>query len=106
MKKLSLALAAGVAALALLAGLATAFPFAAIFLRVVLESLTPQVIGWDAKNAWTKCDGAIDGTVDWPSTAAPACAAMHMCANEATLTSERRASLLSAIRRLPDCGDP
>jgi hypothetical protein len=33
MKKLSLALAIGVAALALLAGLATAFPFAAIFLR-------------------------------------------------------------------------
>ncbi|MEA2812315.1 MAG: hypothetical protein QOI93_12 [Rhodospirillaceae bacterium] len=33
MKQLSLALAIGVAALALLAGLATAFPFAAIFLR-------------------------------------------------------------------------
>ena len=32
MKKLSLALAIGVAALVLLAGLATAFPFAAIFL--------------------------------------------------------------------------
>jgi hypothetical protein len=106
MKKLSLALAGGVAALALLAGLATAFPFVAIFLRVALESLTPQVIGWDAKNAWAKCDGAIGGTVDWPSQAAPACTAMHMCANEATLTSEQRVSLQSAIRRLPDCGDP
>jgi hypothetical protein len=29
-----------------------------------------------------------------------------MCANEATLTSEQRVSLQSAIRRLPDCGDP
>ena len=106
MKKLSLALAIGVAALALLAGLATAFPFAAIFLRVARESLMPQVIGWEAKNASAKCDSAIGGTVDWPSQPALACAAMHMCANEATLTSEQRASLTSAARRLPDCGDP
>jgi hypothetical protein len=106
MKKLSLALVGGVAALALLAGLATAFPFAAIFLQVALESLRPQAIGWEAKNAWAKCDGAIGGTVDWPSPPALACAAMHMCANEATLTSEQRTSLVSAVRRLPDCGDP
>ena len=45
MKKLSLALAGAVAALALLAGLATAFPVAAIFVRVAIESLMPQVIG-------------------------------------------------------------
>ena len=106
MKKLSLALTGGVATLALLAGLAAAFPFAAIFLRVALESLTPQVIGWEAKNAWAKCDGAIGGTVDWPSTPALACAALHMCANEATLTAEQRTSLVSAARGLPDCGDP
>ena len=62
MKKLLFVLAGGIAALALLAGLATAFPFAAVFLRVALESLRPQVIGWDAKNAWAKCDGAIGGT--------------------------------------------
>ena len=71
MKKPLLALAGCVAALALLAGLATAFPFAAIFLRVGLDSLTPQAIGWEAKNAWSKCDGAIGGTVDWPSQARP-----------------------------------
>jgi hypothetical protein len=106
MKKLSLALAGGVAALALLAGLATAFPFAAIFLGVALQSLMPQVIGWEAKNAWAKCDGAIGGTVDWPSQPALACAALHLCANEATLTAEQPTSLLSAVRRLPDCGDP
>ena len=106
MKKLLFVLAGGIATLALLAGLATAFPFAAIFLRVALESLRPQVIGWDAKNAWAKCDGAIGGTVDWPSKAALACAAMHMCANEADLSAEQRTSLRSAVRRLPDCGDP
>jgi hypothetical protein len=106
MKELWLALAGGVAALALLAGLAMAFPFAAIFLRVGLASLIPQAIGWEAKNAWSKCDGAIGGTLNWPSNAVSACAAMHMCANEATLTSEQRASLTSAARRLPDCDDP
>ncbi len=106
MKKPWLALAGCVAALALLAGLATAFPFAAIFLRVGLDSLTPQAIGWEAKNAWSKCDGAIGGTVDWPLKPALACAAMHMCANEATLTSGQRASLTSSARRLPGCGDP
>src|SRR5260370_19236445 len=106
MKELALALAGGVARLALLGGLATAFPFAAIFLQVALESLRPQVIGWEAKNAWAKCNGAIGGTVDWPSKPALACAVMHMCANEATLTSEQRTSLVSAIRRLPDSADP
>jgi hypothetical protein len=106
MRKLSLALAAGLAAVALLAGLATAFPFATIFLPVALESLLPQAIGWKAKNAWAKCDGAIAGAVDWPSQPASACAATQMCANEATLTPEQRTSLLSATRRLPDCGDP
>ena len=106
MKKPLLALAGGIAALALLAGLAMAFPFAAIFLRVGLASLTPQAVGWGAKNAWSKCDGAIGGTLNWPSNAVSACAAMHMCANEATLTSEQRTSLVAAIRRLPDCDDP
>ena len=106
MKKLSLALAIGVAALALLAGLATAFPFAAIFLRVARESLMPQAIGWEAKNAWAKCESAIGGTMDWPSNPASGRAAVHMCANEATLTSEQRTSLVTASRRLPDCGDP
>ena len=89
MKKLSLALAIGVAALVLLAGLATAFPFAAIFLRVARESLMPQVIGWEAKNAWANCDGAIGGT-----------------RQRSHLTSEQRTSLATAIRRLPGCGDP
>ena len=106
MKKLSLVLAGGIAVLVLLAGLAAAFPFSAIFLRVALESLMPQAIGWEAKNAWAKCDGAIAGTVDWPSKPALACAAMHMCANEATLTAEQRVSLAAATHRVPDCGDP
>jgi hypothetical protein len=106
MKKLLLALAGGVAALALFAALATAFPLPALLLRLALESLRPQVISWEAKNAWQKCEDAIGGAIAWPSTPASACAAMHMCANEAELTTEQRTSLVSAVRRLPDCGDP
>ena len=106
MKKLALVLVGGFAGLAIVWVLAMALPIAAIFLRVILESLMPQTIGWNAKNAWAKCDGAIAGTIDWPSAPAAACAAMHLCANEATLQADQRASLISAIRRLPDCGDP
>src|SRR5260221_14566383 len=106
MKKLLLALAGAVAALALLGGLATAFPITRALLGFALEALQPRTIGWEAKNAWRKCDDAIAGTMDWPSKPALACAAMHMCANEANLTPGQRTSLTSASRRLPDCGDP
>ena len=106
MKRLWLALAGGIAALVLLAGLATAFPFASIFLRVGLDSLTPQAIGWEAKNAWSKCDGAIGGTVDWPSQPALACAAMHMCANETVLSEPQTKALYEAIRKVPGCQEP
>jgi len=106
MKKLLLALAGAVAAVALLAGLATTFPIIAAVFHFGLEALTPQSIGWEAKNAWRKCDDAIAGTVDWPSKPALACAVMHMCANEASLTPGQRTSLTSTSRRLPDCGDP
>jgi len=102
MYKLLLALGA----LALLVGLVLAFPLVAFFFQITLDSLRPQTISWDAKNAWSKCDGAIAGAVDWPSAPAAACAAMHMCANEATLTPEQWTSLVSAARRLTDCSDP
>jgi hypothetical protein len=31
---------------------------------------------------------------------------MHLCANEAPLMSDQQASLMAAMRRLPNCGDP
>jgi hypothetical protein len=95
-----------VGALAVLVGLALAFPIIALFFQIAQDSLRPQSISWDAKNAWSKCEGAIAGTVDWPAAPAAACAAIHMCANEATLTPVQQRSLVSAARRLPDCGDP
>lgn len=101
-----LAVAAGAAALALIAGLVTAFPLPALLVRLGLESFRPHAIAWEAKNAWQKCEAAIGGTMAWPATAASACAAMHMCANEANLTSEQRKSLASAAHRLPGCDEP
>lgn len=106
MKKLALVLVGGLAGVVLLWALVMGLPIAALFLRVALESFMPSTIGWNAKNDWAKCEGAIAGTVDWPPAPAAACAAMHLCANEATLSPEQEASLLSAIRRLPACGDP
>ncbi|MFI5001252.1 MAG: hypothetical protein ACHQK9_15350 [Reyranellales bacterium] len=101
MKKLWLVLVG----VAILTGLATIFPLATL-VGIAMESLRPQRIDWEAKNAWAKCDGAIGGKIDWPSQPGLACAAMHMCANEASLSPQQHASLVSAARRLPGCDDP
>jgi hypothetical protein len=103
MKKPWVGVVGGLAALAILAGLAMTFPVAAI-VGIVMDSFRPQRVGWNAKNA--KCDSAIAGAIDWPAEAGPACDAMHMCANEATLSAEQRTSLVAAARRLPNCPDP
>jgi len=105
MKKPWVGVVGGLAALAILAGLAMTFPVAAI-VGIVMDSFRPQRVGWNAKNAWAKCDGAIAGAIDWPAEAGRACDAMHMCANEATLSAEQRTSLVAAARRLPNCPDP
>jgi hypothetical protein len=95
MKKLALVLGGGLAAVVLVWALIMGLPTAAFFLRVTLESLMPSTIGWNAKNDWAKCEGAIAGTVDWPPSPVAACAAMHLCANEATLSTEEAVSLLA-----------
>jgi hypothetical protein len=106
MRKLALALVGGLAGLAIVWVGATIVPFAALFWQAARESLLPSTVSWDAKGAWVKCDGAIAGTVPWPQAPAAACEAMHLCANEAPLTPDQQASLKSAMRRLPNCGDP
>lgn len=63
-------------ALALIWTLSMTSPVAALFLWATVQSLMPSTIGWNAKNAWVKCDGAITGTLEWPSPlqrAAPRC---------------------------------
>lgn len=65
-----------------------------------------SAIRWDAKNAYLKCDGAIDGTIAWPSRPQATCVAMLMCANERALSAERHQRLIEQIRRVPGCGEP
>jgi hypothetical protein len=77
-----------------------------IFSSFTFQSMGSEIIPWEAKSAHANCEGAIAGSAPWPSEPKMACKAMHMCANEAVLTKEQDASLDSAIRRLPDCGDP
>jgi hypothetical protein len=69
-------------------------------------SVPDSAIRWDAKNAYLKCDGAIDGTIAWPSKPEAACVAMLMCANERALSAERHRRLIEQIRRVPGCGEP
>ncbi|MGL4287015.1 MAG: hypothetical protein ACRCVA_11765 [Phreatobacter sp.] len=106
MNKRAVVIGAGVVSLCLLAGLVAIWPVAGMFLHVISESLAPQTISWRAKNAWAKCDGAIAGSVSWPEQPAPACAAMHLCTNEAGLNPSQNAALAMAIRRLPGCSEP
>lgn len=84
------------------------FRLALAGLAVVAIAATPpeSAIRWDAKNAHLKCDGAIDGSIVWPSTPKAACVAMLMCANERVLSAERHQRLIEQIQRVPGCGEP
>ncbi|SCY80102.1 hypothetical protein [Microvirga guangxiensis] len=67
--------------------------------------LIPERMPWEAKNAHAKCIEAIAGSLPWPSEPKAACRAMTMCANEATLNPRQSVSLLSAMRKLPECAE-
>lgn len=58
---------------------------------------------WNRKDAHRFCAPAIDAYPDGP---APPCAAMHMCANEASLSTEQQAKLLDMIRKTDGCAQP
>ncbi|WP_076866202.1 hypothetical protein [Bradyrhizobium mercantei] len=76
---------------------------------IVTAAATPapeSAIRWDAKNAYLKCDGAIDGSIAWPAEPEAACVAMLMCANERALSAQRERQLIEQIRRVPGCGEP
>jgi hypothetical protein len=45
---------------------------------------------WLRKDAWRRCASAIDA---WPGQPSPGCEALHMCANEASLTGAQEARL-------------
>jgi hypothetical protein len=81
-------------------------PFPGIALRIVIEELDPTSISWDGKTAWRRCDSAIAGRTSWPQSPQGACAAMHLCANEAPLSDVQKQRLAQAIRDTPDCPEP
>ena len=95
---------AGVAIAAI--GLLFAAPIPWLMLRLSLEEFNPATISWDGKTAWKRCESAIAGKTSWPATHAAACAAMHLCINEAPLSDAQREQLLAAIRATPGCQEP
>lgn len=64
---------------------------------------TPDSTGWNRKDAHRNCAAAIEA---YPGSPAPPCAAMHMCANEATLTAGQKTKLLEMIHATEGCRDP
>ena len=66
----------------------------------------PRAIGWEDKNAYLKCQAAIDGRQAWPHQPEAACNAMLMCADEANLSPSDYQRLVEKARRLAGCGEP
>ena len=91
---------------AVLVALALATPFLGVALRVVVEEFYPAMITWEGKTAWRRCDSAIAGETSWPRSPEAACAAMHLCANEAPLVDAQRRRLADLIRGVAGCQDP
>src|SRR6266567_7983739 len=58
----------------------------------IVRAVFPSTISWDAKDAYAKCESAI-ANADWPKAPAHACAAMHLCANEAVLSQPQTNAL-------------
>ena len=89
--------------------LAGAFAIGADLLGVlgfsVFRAVFPSTISWDAKDAYAKCERAITNA-DWPKAPADACAAMHLCANEAVLSEPQTKALYDAIRKTEGCQEP
>ena len=104
MKILAKTLAGGCALLVVAAALLAMTPPGQMFLAVAWEALRPETISWDGKTASRRCESAIAGATRWPESPARACAAVHMCANEAKLNRQQYSALVAATRRVPDCG--
>jgi hypothetical protein len=90
----------------LMLGAAIEWPLVAVLAHATLDGLFPERIDWDAKTAWAKCESAVGGSIPWPQAPARACAAMHMCANEAPLDASQQQRLRALAGSLPGCGEP
>ena len=79
---------------------------ATVFYAGLYQSLFPSSVSWDGHGAYVKCDGAIAGGSPWPAAPVDSCQAMHMCANEATLSASQSKALAEQIRKTPGCAAP
>lgn len=79
--------------------------FAGMFGVWTFRAVFPSTIAWNEKDAFAKCEGAI-AHADWPKAPANACAAMHLCANEAVLSEAQTKALYDAIARTAGCEAP
>jgi hypothetical protein len=94
------------AAVALAAALAIgATGFVGTFGFWTFRAVFPSTISWNEKDAYAKCESAI-ANADWPKAPADACAAMHLCANEAVLSEPQTKTLYAAIRKTEGCQEP
>jgi hypothetical protein len=101
-------LLAAVAAIALAGAFAVALGatgFLGMLGFSVFRAAFPSTISWNEKDAYAKCDSAI-ANADWPQAPAHACAAMHLCANEAVLSEPQTKTLYEAIRKTEGCQEP
>jgi hypothetical protein len=98
-------LAAAVALAAALAVALGATGFVGMFGFWIVRAMFPSTISWNEKDAYAKCESAI-ANADWPKAPANACAAMHMCSNEAVLSEPQTNALYAAIRRTEGCQEP
>ena len=106
MKRSRLLVGGAIVAAAVLAAAAIKGTSLGTLLAILVDASRPQSISWDAKDAWSKCEGAVAGSIAWPRDPAQACEAMHMCANEAPLDPAQRSALDAAIGHLRACGAP
>ena len=103
MKRSSFLVGGGLAAVA---AAAIKWTVVGTLFAIAYDALFPQRMTWEAKTAWSKCDGAIAGSIAWPANPIAACEAMHMCANEASLNPRQSLALESAMGRLAACPPP
>lgn len=65
-----------------------------------------RAIDWEGKNAYLKCQAAIDGGEAGPHQPEAVCNAMLMCADEANLSPRDYQRLVERARGLAGCGEP
>ena len=100
-----LSLAAAVALAVAFAAAIGATGFLGVLGLSVFRAVFPATIAWNEKDAFAKCESAI-AHADWPKAPASACAAMHLCANEAVLSEPQTKALHDAIRGTAGCQVP